>query len=421
MSNRYPGGVIRKTPVVPTATSASGFWTLDQMSAARKTGTWPRSPGAPTIGTATNLDTGGRVSVTFTAPTDAGSTAITQYTVTSNPGNITATGASSPITVNGLTNNTPYTFTVQATNAAGTGPSSAASNSATPTQPVTGQQVYSSASGLSFSWVAPAGVSSVSFVVVSPGGTGGSTQCSCILRGGAGGGGGALLYNNDVPVTAGNSYTVTFSNTYNQKNWFISCSSYGYVTTAQNGCVYTTIGVGGTRTGGAGGGNGGNGGQGNQVYRCLCGFRSTPGGGGGGGAAGYSGNGGTGGTADPITGSSGSGGGGGGGGGGSRCSGSWINGNGAGGGGGVGLLGSGSNGTAGGRSVGGGAGSSGATGGSGSGNAGGAGGLYGGGGGGASTSPAAPNGAVGSRGPGGVRIIWPGNSRQFPSTCTGDL
>jgi hypothetical protein len=71
--------------------------------------------------------------VAFTAPTSDGGSAITSYTVTSTPGNITATGSASPITVTGLTNGTAYTFKVKATNAIGTGPESAASNSVTPT------------------------------------------------------------------------------------------------------------------------------------------------------------------------------------------------------------------------------------------------------------------------------------------------
>ncbi|NCB41945.1 MAG: hypothetical protein EOM59_04935 [Clostridia bacterium] len=90
-------------------------------------------PGAPTIGTATRGDS--QASVTFTAPVSNGGTAITGYTVTSSPGGLTGVGAASPITVTGLTNGTPYTFTVTATNSAGTGAASAASNSITPASP----------------------------------------------------------------------------------------------------------------------------------------------------------------------------------------------------------------------------------------------------------------------------------------------
>ena len=87
-------------------------------------------PDAPTIGTATAGD--GQATVTFTAPTSTGGAAITNYTVTSNPGGFTGTGSASPITVTGLTNGTAYTFTVTADNSAGTSGASAASNSVTP-------------------------------------------------------------------------------------------------------------------------------------------------------------------------------------------------------------------------------------------------------------------------------------------------
>ena len=93
----------------------------------------PTAPGAPTIGSAVAGD--GQVSVSFTAPVSNGGSAITGYTVISNPGNITAGGngfTTSPITVTGLANGTPYTFTVTATNAVGTSTASGASGSATP-------------------------------------------------------------------------------------------------------------------------------------------------------------------------------------------------------------------------------------------------------------------------------------------------
>ena len=88
-------------------------------------------PGAPTNVTATAGDR--QATVRFNAPIDNGGSAITGYTVTANPGNVTATGTTTTITVTGLTNGTAYTFTVRAANSVGTGPASAASNSVTPT------------------------------------------------------------------------------------------------------------------------------------------------------------------------------------------------------------------------------------------------------------------------------------------------
>lgn len=94
-------------------------------------------PDAPTIGTATVGDT--EATVTFTAPASTGGAAIiaSGYTVTANPGGATGTGSSSPITVTGLMNGVAYTFTVTATNSAGTGAASAASNSIIPASPQT--------------------------------------------------------------------------------------------------------------------------------------------------------------------------------------------------------------------------------------------------------------------------------------------
>ena len=90
-------------------------------------------PGAPTIGTATRGD--GQASVTFTAPSFNGGSAITGYTVTSNPAGGTDSNAASTSlshVVTGLTNGTAYTFSVTATNTIGTGSPSGSSNSVTP-------------------------------------------------------------------------------------------------------------------------------------------------------------------------------------------------------------------------------------------------------------------------------------------------
>lgn len=93
-----------------------------------------KNPDAPTIGTATAGSSS--ASVTFTAPSNVGGSAITGFTVVSTPSGITGTGASSPITVSGLSNGTAYTFTVFATNSYGPSAFSAASNSVTPTMAI---------------------------------------------------------------------------------------------------------------------------------------------------------------------------------------------------------------------------------------------------------------------------------------------
>jgi len=93
-------------------------------------------PTTPTIGTATAGN--GSASVPFTASSYVGKGTIT-YTVTSNPGGVTGTSASSPITVSGLSNGTSYTFTVVgATNYGVSSGVSGTSNSVTPAIPQAG-------------------------------------------------------------------------------------------------------------------------------------------------------------------------------------------------------------------------------------------------------------------------------------------
>lgn len=94
-------------------------------------------PDAPVIGTATAGDIS--ATVTFTAPVSNGGADIDGYTVNSIPSggtdaNANTTGLSHSIT--GLTNGSPYTFTVKAHNLVGNSVASAESNSVTPTAPV---------------------------------------------------------------------------------------------------------------------------------------------------------------------------------------------------------------------------------------------------------------------------------------------
>lgn len=87
-------------------------------------------PDAPTSPSATGGDAS--ASVSFTAPSNTGGSAISAYYAVSNPGQITGTAASSPVSVTGLTNGTPYTFTVWALNTFGPSPYSTATGSVTP-------------------------------------------------------------------------------------------------------------------------------------------------------------------------------------------------------------------------------------------------------------------------------------------------
>lgn len=120
-------------------------------------------PAAPTgvVATPTNES----ATVSWTAPTDGGSQ-ITRYTVTPHAGStalqstvVSGSPAATSTVIAGLSNGTAYTFTVTATNAAGTGPESAASSAVSPAPTAPGAPTSVSAvagdASATVSWTAP--------------------------------------------------------------------------------------------------------------------------------------------------------------------------------------------------------------------------------------------------------------------------
>ena len=138
-------------------------------------------PDAPTIGTATKINTG--LSVTFTAPNNGGS-AITNYKYSVDGGAtytaLSPAQTSSPLTITGLTNGQSYSARIKAVNANGDSVASAASNSVVPDNfPNT-----------------------IEMLVVAGGGGGGGNL-------GGGGGAGGLIYNSSLATLPSTTYTVT--------------------------------------------------------------------------------------------------------------------------------------------------------------------------------------------------------------------
>jgi hypothetical protein len=139
------------------------------------------SPASPP-GQVTNVNAtagAGSATVTWSAPSTGG--APTSYTVTPYIGSTaqpasTVSGAppSTSATLSGLTNGASYTFTVQASNSAGPGPTSAASNAVTPTAPTApsepaGVKATAANASATITWSAPAnGGSPITGYTVTP-------------------------------------------------------------------------------------------------------------------------------------------------------------------------------------------------------------------------------------------------------------
>ena len=407
-------------------------------------------PGAPT-GVSASASSSSAISVSFSAPACTGNLTIDTYQVVcTSSGSNSATGASSPISVTGLSASTSYTFKVRAHNSKGYGCYS--STASATTSAVRGCAVYCTQG--TYSWTAPAGVTSVSVVAVegAPNGCYATQLCYVYCSynnsrrmsyyGGCGGRGGGMAWRNSISVTPGQSYQIIVGGATGSSlsGFNINCSCCSRKVRAMygsdaRGTVYTWGGAKSSpahywalywpgdgyykyASAGSGGGAGGysragtgyncitypiTGGQ-RGCHNCAC---RNPNGIGGAGAAGN------------------------------------IIANygklkyGSGGGGGVGLYGQGSNGQFQGcvgtngkpidscvynatGSQGGGGGSNGASGGNGlASGTGGNGGNYGGGAGGGGCIGYGGTGIPGVGGKGAVRIVWPGNTRTFPSTDVG--
>ena len=337
-------------------------------------------PGAPT-GVSASATSCSAISVSFTAPTCTGHLTIDYYqAVCTGSGTHSATG-SSPISVTGLSPSTSYTFKVRAHNSVGYGSYSSSTGTAT-TSVVTGSASFTTPG--CYTWYTPSCVTSISGVAIGGAGAGGSCYCSG-FNVNAGGGGGLVWHNN---FSAFSGYTCTtkhivsvgpgavaYAAPYSGGGSYLNCGNkISFVaaggTLSQGGYGYVQIGGSLCTSCGGYGGRSQSNSYGGPFY-------------GGGGAAGY---------------------------GGCYCSrsgdlsGAGLYGGGASGGtsscrggGGTGIYGQGTSGSLNGGGGSGGSASSGTTGGS-----------YGGG-----------AGTGGHGGGGALRIVWPGNTRTFPSTNVG--
>jgi hypothetical protein len=351
--------------------------------------------GTPTWSTASGSLGTAEESTAISYTVSASSDSTVTYSVVSGalPSGISLNSSTGVIsgTLPSITGTVTYYFTIRANDAENQETDRAFS--LTSFQKIVGQAAFTTPG--TYTWTAPAGVTSVSVVAVGAGGGGTSVYDSIQL--GRGGGGG-LGWKNNITVTPGQTYSVV-----------VGAGGAAATSGGNGGDSYfinaTTVKGGGGSNNGVGGGYVGDGG-GNGGNASMATYK------GGGGAAGYSGNGGDG-AAEGGTPGSGSGGGGAGGYGGTG------NEKGGSSGGGVGIYGQGANGTPGTvyayTQEGGRGGSGGGNGGAGNYRAvSGPGGAYGGGGG-----PGGWYATGGVGGSGAVRIIW-GPDRAFPSTLTTD-
>jgi large repetitive protein len=239
------------------ATSSSGDSTTDSSASTLMT----LLPAVPTSVSATlSGNTSGVVAFT----PGAGGRTPTLFRAISTPGGLTATSATSPITVTGLTGGTSYTFTVRAQAPALNSAESSATNSITATLPAyTLAQTYNG----SATFTVPAGTQQIAVLGVGSGANGGGGNGSG-GSGGSGGASGAAFVLRDYAVTPAATYSVVIGGAG-------GVTSFGSLITANSGGNVTSNVTLETNRAAVGGGGGGGGGP-----------RSYSGGNGGGGTTG---------------------------------------------------------------------------------------------------------------------------------------
>ena len=191
----------------------------------------PTAPAAPTAVTAVAGNASATVSFTPSA-----SSGVTGYTVTSSPGGITATGAGSPITVNGLTNGTPYTFTVSAQKSA-----TVFSEPSSPSNAVTPQSVVNGACGAHHGSTLTTTPTALCSAGSASGVTTGTTDYTWSCSGSGGGSTASCAATRNYPVTASvasGSGTISASQNvaYNATPSFTVTPNAGSVIQSVTGC-----------------------------------------------------------------------------------------------------------------------------------------------------------------------------------------
>jgi hypothetical protein len=154
-------------------------------------------PSAPTLNSLTPTDE--HLILNFTLGSNGGSVITDiEYLINNTLPWISSNKTTSPVVITGLTNGTSYQVAVRAKNAVGTSESSN-TLSGTPNPVIA---TYSAVQ--TTTWVAPAGVTSVEYLVVGGGGGSGGGYDT----GGGGGGGGGMVLTGTLSVTPGTSYNV---------------------------------------------------------------------------------------------------------------------------------------------------------------------------------------------------------------------